>query len=209
MECDVVNRCGFVHMTDEQDAQNAIQSLNNTPFNGQTISVEYGRQKERGGGGGGRGPPPMRSAPYDRRPGFRSMPPQSPGGYGGGRGRGPGGNFRSNGEDRRGFALPEDDYYDQRGGGDGDLFERRGGGGDGDNYRSGGGGGFRNDPYLQRDSGSGPMRRAPMSYYDGGAVSGRSTSSYQGSGSFAGSNPRYGMDPDEYEPLPSDGYGQL
>lgn len=51
-ECDIMNRCGFVHMQTEEMAFSAIQALNNTTFNGATISVERGRIKERGSGGG-------------------------------------------------------------------------------------------------------------------------------------------------------------
>lgn len=52
-ECDIMNRCGFVHMETPEMAENAIRSLNNTSFKGITISVEPGRMKERGGGGRG------------------------------------------------------------------------------------------------------------------------------------------------------------
>lgn len=51
-ECDIMNRCGFVHMENAEMAENAIRSLNNTNFKGITISVEPGRMKERGGGKG-------------------------------------------------------------------------------------------------------------------------------------------------------------
>ncbi|XP_049878201.1 RNA-binding protein lark [Pectinophora gossypiella] len=57
-ECDIMNRCGFVHMQTEDQASAAIRALNNTTFNGGVISVERGRIKERGqrsGGGGPRG----------------------------------------------------------------------------------------------------------------------------------------------------------
>lgn len=57
-ECDIMNRCGFVHMQTEEQASAAIRALNNTSFNGGVISVERGRIKERGqrsGPGGGRG----------------------------------------------------------------------------------------------------------------------------------------------------------
>lgn len=57
-ECDIMNRCGFVHMQSEEQASAAIRALHNTTFNGAVISVERGRIKERGqrgGGGGGRG----------------------------------------------------------------------------------------------------------------------------------------------------------
>lgn len=46
-ECDVMNRCGFVHMQTEDMATNAIRALNNTPFNGGVITVERGRIKQR------------------------------------------------------------------------------------------------------------------------------------------------------------------
>ncbi|XP_037294039.1 TATA-binding protein-associated factor 2N isoform X2 [Manduca sexta] len=89
-ECDIMNRCGFVHMQTEEQATAAIRGLNNTSFNGGVISVERGRIKERGQRGGGRGgrggmrggmdrrgggpmrgaPGPGRDAPYmrDARP---------------------------------------------------------------------------------------------------------------------------------------------
>lgn len=51
-ECDIMNRCGFVHMETAEMAENAIRSLNNTNFKGIQISVEPGRMKERGGGKG-------------------------------------------------------------------------------------------------------------------------------------------------------------
>ncbi|XP_050354018.1 RNA-binding protein 4.1 isoform X1 [Nymphalis io] len=55
-ECDIMNRCGFVHMQTEDQAAAAIRALNNTTFNGGVITVERGRIKERGQrGGGGRG----------------------------------------------------------------------------------------------------------------------------------------------------------
>uniref|UniRef100_A0A1L8DI38 Putative splicing factor splicing factor n=1 Tax=Nyssomyia neivai TaxID=330878 RepID=A0A1L8DI38_9DIPT len=52
-ECDIMNRCGFVHMQTQEMADAAIAALNNTTFRGTTISVERGRMKERGAGGGG------------------------------------------------------------------------------------------------------------------------------------------------------------
>lgn len=59
-ECDIMNRCGFVHMETSDMAETAIKALNNTQFKGQNIVVEPGRVKDRnkqGGGGpkGGRG----------------------------------------------------------------------------------------------------------------------------------------------------------
>lgn len=54
-ECDIMNRCGFVHMESAEVAEKAIQGLNNSYFMGQAISVEPGRMKERRPPMGGRG----------------------------------------------------------------------------------------------------------------------------------------------------------
>lgn len=62
VECDVMNRCGFVHMKNAAMAESAIVALNATDFKGQSIVVEHGRPKERvisggpnqAGGPGGR-----------------------------------------------------------------------------------------------------------------------------------------------------------
>lgn len=94
-ECDIMNRCGFVHMESAEMAENAIRSLNNTNFKGITISVEPGRMKERGGGKG--------------RPG-------GGGGIGGGRG---GGNSIGGGFGRGGMRSgpgPRDNFNSMRGG---------------------------------------------------------------------------------------------
>ncbi|XP_050083725.1 RNA-binding protein 4.1 isoform X2 [Anopheles aquasalis] len=77
-ECDVMNRCAFVHMQNQDMAESAIQALHNTTFKGVTIVVERGRVRERppGGVGGmdsarGRvGAGPMRGS----RGGMRSQP---------------------------------------------------------------------------------------------------------------------------------------
>lgn len=72
-ECDIMNRCGFVHMQTEDQAAAAIRELHNSTFNGGMITVEKGRIKERGGPrGGGRGG--MRGS--DRRGGLRAGPPR-------------------------------------------------------------------------------------------------------------------------------------
>lgn len=77
-ECDVMNRCAFVHMQSSDMAENAIAALHNSAFKGATINVEHGRSKNpgdgggRGGGGGGggfRGGP--RGAGGGGRGGFR------------------------------------------------------------------------------------------------------------------------------------------
>lgn len=129
-ECDVMNRCGFVHMQSEEMASNAIHALNNTSFNGGVITVERGRIKERGRGGargGPRGPagprrgpsgaggpmrgpggPPVRDSPY-----MRDRPPMDMGGRPGPMGPGPMGPPRNGAPyDRQGRAP-----YDERLGG--------------------------------------------------------------------------------------------
>ncbi|XP_041766414.1 glycine-rich RNA-binding protein 10 [Anopheles merus] len=96
-ECDVMNRCAFVHMQNQDMAESAIQALHNTTFKGVTIVVERGRVRERppGGVGGGsmdsaRGRPGagpmrgsrggMRSQPYGVGAGYGAA--RTPGGYG-------------------------------------------------------------------------------------------------------------------------------
>lgn len=71
---------GFVEMSDDQEAQNAMNQLNNSTLQGRTIIVNEAneRQPRSGGGGGGGG-------------GYRN------GGGGGGDRRGGGGGYRSNG----------------------------------------------------------------------------------------------------------------
>src|ERR687888_2025516 len=43
----------FVEMGSDEDAQNAIQKLNNYSFGGRNLTVNEARPKERTGGGGG------------------------------------------------------------------------------------------------------------------------------------------------------------
>ncbi|KAJ2938519.1 hypothetical protein O0L34_g4007 [Tuta absoluta] len=139
-ECDIMNRCGFVHMQSEDQASAAIRALNNTTFNGGTITVERGRIKERGqrgpggprGGGrggmrggmdrrGGGGGGPMRGGPVGGRD-APYMRDRSMGGMRGGDMRGPpmGGGFGSRngmgggydrGMDSRAMAGGYDDRY--------------------------------------------------------------------------------------------------
>uniref|UniRef100_A0A182NA83 RRM domain-containing protein n=1 Tax=Anopheles dirus TaxID=7168 RepID=A0A182NA83_9DIPT len=88
-ECDVMNRCAFVHMQNQDMAENAIQALHNTTFKGVTIVVERGRVRERPPGGvgvggmdsvrGRVGAGPMRGS---RGGGMRSQPYGVGGGYG-------------------------------------------------------------------------------------------------------------------------------
>lgn len=72
-ECDIANRCGFLHLEDQTLAEKAITELNGVEFMGGKISVEKGRVKPRrsgGGGGGGGGGGPRggrdRGGPYSR-----------------------------------------------------------------------------------------------------------------------------------------------
>ena len=47
---------GFVEMSNDEEARNAIEALNSTQMNGRTLSVSEARPQEpRGGGGGGGG----------------------------------------------------------------------------------------------------------------------------------------------------------
>ncbi|KAH8312085.1 hypothetical protein KR044_009321 [Drosophila immigrans] len=55
VECDIMNRCGFVHLETVEMAEAAIAALNGIEFKGQAIVVEPGRPKDRRGGGGGGG----------------------------------------------------------------------------------------------------------------------------------------------------------
>lgn len=87
VECDIANRCGFLHLEDRELAIKAIEELNNTNFMGGRISVEKGRVKpprrtrEGGPMRGGRD----RGGPYSRDNGYgRGPPPRNgmSGGYG-------------------------------------------------------------------------------------------------------------------------------
>src|SRR5262245_24714331 len=71
---------GFVVMDNDEEAQRAIDGLNNTPFRGRPLTVNEARPREdRGGGGGGGGG------------GGRGGRGGGGGGYGGGGGGGRGG----------------------------------------------------------------------------------------------------------------------
>jgi RNA recognition motif-containing protein len=83
---------GFVEMSSDEEAQNAIAALNGQQIGGRALTVNEARPKEEGGGGGG-----------GRRGG---------GGYGGGGGGGRGGYGGGGGGGRGGFG-------DRRGGGGG------------------------------------------------------------------------------------------
>jgi RNA recognition motif-containing protein len=77
----------FVEMTDQQEAQNAIQQLNGAEMNGRALNVNEARPKPAGGGfggGGGRGGP--RGGGFGGGGGGRGGN-RGGGGGGGGRGR--------------------------------------------------------------------------------------------------------------------------
>jgi RNA recognition motif-containing protein len=69
---------GFVEMDNDQEAQTAIDNLNETPFRGRPLTVNEARPREDrgGGGGGGRG----------GRGGYGGGGHRDRGGYGGGQG---------------------------------------------------------------------------------------------------------------------------
>jgi hypothetical protein len=110
---------GFVEMTSDDEATQAIEKLNTSDFQGRPITVSEARPMEPrtgGGGGGGRG-------------GFGGGGGRSGGGGFGGGGRSGGGGFGGGGGGRSG------------GGGFGGGGGGRGGGGRSGGGRSGGGGG--------------------------------------------------------------------
>lgn len=84
-ECDIANRCGFLHLEDNVLARKAIDELNDAQFMGGRISVEMGRTKARRGngppsrGGGAK----MRDGRMGRDSGPYSRPYGSRGGSGG------------------------------------------------------------------------------------------------------------------------------
>jgi cold-inducible RNA-binding protein len=46
---------GFVEMTSEEEANKAIEGLNNSDYNGRPLTVNIAKPREAGGGGGGGG----------------------------------------------------------------------------------------------------------------------------------------------------------
>lgn len=106
-ECDIANRCGFLHLEDRDLAMKAISELNNTDFMGGKITVEKGRVKPPNRGRGGRNGGPMRGGrdrmgPYNRDGGYGGRPRN-------------GGGYRDNwGGDRAGGDRGGYDRYDDR-----------------------------------------------------------------------------------------------
>lgn len=107
----------FVEMPNDEEAQEAISSLDGTTLDGRTIAVKKAEPRE-GGGGGSRGG----GGGFNR------------GGGGGGynRGGGGGGGYNRGGGGGGGSRGGGGGYGDRRGGGGGgDYGDRRGGGGGG------------------------------------------------------------------------------
>jgi hypothetical protein len=102
---------GFVEMTNEAEAQAAIQALNNQPYNGRPLTVNVAQPRQAGGGGG----------------------------YGGGGGRGGyGGGGRRGGYGGGGYGGGGGGYGGGGYGGGGGGYGGGGYGGGGGNYGSGG-----------------------------------------------------------------------
>jgi len=116
---------GFVRYTQEQDAENAINAMNNVEFDGRTIRVDKASERGSGGGGGG---------------GF-SRGGGGGGGYGGRGGGGYGGGDRYGGGG--GYSGGGGGYGGSGGygGGGGGYGGGNQGGGYGGEQQSGGGGG--------------------------------------------------------------------
>jgi RNA recognition motif-containing protein len=74
---------GFVEMSNDQEAQDAISAMNGKEIDGRSLTVNEARPREEGGGGGRRGG-------------------GGGGGYGGGGGRGGGGGYGGGGGGRGG-----------------------------------------------------------------------------------------------------------
>jgi cold-inducible RNA-binding protein len=104
----------FVEMPNDEEAQEAINNLNETNVDGRTIVVKKAEPREGGGGGGSRGGGGGRGG-FSRGGGGGGFSRGGGGGYGGGRGGGGG-------------------YGGGSRGGGGGYGDRRGGGGGGGGY---------------------------------------------------------------------------
>uniref|UniRef100_A0A3Q3E2D2 RNA binding motif protein 4.3 n=1 Tax=Labrus bergylta TaxID=56723 RepID=A0A3Q3E2D2_9LABR len=77
-ECSIVKDFAFVHMSNSDEAMDAIQGLDNTEFQGKRIHVQISKSRPRGGYEemGDYPPPPQRGGYYPPRyPGDRPEPP--------------------------------------------------------------------------------------------------------------------------------------
>ncbi|MCJ1440484.1 MAG: hypothetical protein MMC23_000968 [Stictis urceolatum] len=114
---------GFVRFTQDQDADTAINAMNNVEFDGRTIRVD--KASDRGGGGGfSRG-----GGGFSRGGGYGG----GGGGYGGGGGGwgGQGGGQGGSGYGGGGYSGGGGGYGQQGGGGGGYDQQQQGGGGGG------------------------------------------------------------------------------
>ncbi|EDW98213.1 RNA-binding protein 14 [Drosophila yakuba] len=210
VECDVMNRCAFVHLENTDMAEAAIAALNGTIFKGQPIVVEAGRPKY-GPGAGSRGQPGSGDNPGRR-------PSQVQGGGADKRPHESGGNFKRNFREEVGGRYSnegprgsnssaakfgpvrnESNYRQQRSApyskgppdnessNQGQGFRNKFAGGGKFGGSAGNEGRFGNNRFQQRDnSGSQPGRRnfknSPTSGYRGGS----SSSDFQGGNSSSG-----------------------
>jgi len=185
-ECDIMNRCGFVHMETAEMAENAIRSLNNSVFKGITISVEAGRMKERGqkgrtsGVGGGRG---------------------GNSGFGRGGMRGGRDNFMRNGPRNNGGGGPT--RRDNRGGRSGPYNRNSGmSNGGGYNQRNGGGSG----QFGGNKGGYGQDRYDNNSSNDIGGIGNRRFNNNAGGGNFGNQDRRGFVLPERQNTFSSDNF---
>ncbi|KAF8857004.1 RNA-binding domain-containing protein [Acephala macrosclerotiorum] len=120
---------GFVRFTSEQEAEAAINAMNNIEFDGRTIRVDKASERGSGGGGGG-------------------------GGFGGGRGGGGYGGRGGGGYGGGGYGGGDRGGYGGQQGGGGYGGGQGGYGGGGGGY-SGGGGGYGGGDQQQGGGGGG------------------------------------------------------
>ncbi|XP_029932095.1 RNA-binding protein 4B-like [Myripristis murdjan] len=76
-ECAIVKNFAFVHMSNSDEAMDAIKGLDNTEFHGKRIHVQISKSRPRGGPEEEEYPPPMGRGGYypPRYPGERPEPP--------------------------------------------------------------------------------------------------------------------------------------
>ncbi|XP_035775875.1 heterogeneous nuclear ribonucleoprotein A3 homolog 2-like isoform X2 [Anopheles albimanus] len=199
-ECDVMNRCAFVHMQNQDMAESAIQALHNTTFKGVTIVVERGRVRERppGGVGGmdsargrvGAGPMRgsrggMRSQPYGGSYGAARAAPGGVGGGGGGAvaGYGPRASYGT-GSRYEGGSYRNDVGYSSSSSAYGYGYTSNGGGG------GGGGGGYGST----RHSSSEDRRGFTLPSYPADQSRAAYGSSYDGYSGYDSYSSGYGYD---------------
>lgn len=113
---------GFVRFSQESEADNAMQNMNNVEFDGRTIRVDKASDRSGGGGGGGRG-----GYGGGGGGGYRGGYGGGGGGYGGGRGGYGGGGGASWGQGGGGGGYqPRGGYGGQGQGGQGGYGEQEG-----------------------------------------------------------------------------------